>query len=355
MTNRRFKISAYTLILSEILAVFFLFGRPALAASCAESTTLQSDNPSDDRPWISSGLIPSEYSDYLMAFKKQINPKSDDLSLLYGAMGPDLITGLLLTNATSIWGIDFEDLDSLKIQKYLAHWNDLENVGLLPPHDKFKYFSDKFPNFEQKSVDQKSDIYEVNYIKTFDHRRNYCYWDIQAMHVWGINRLLVAELKMMGVDPSTVQINSAFKEGLEMSFLWAFPGENLKLRTVRIIRSDLYDVMIDGKYLIPNFDVYYQKSAVAAQEYFGLVIAPAVQHLNPKGSVIYGMTYGSPIELNKFSRELESTVLSADSNFSSISIDPSLDQTVRLHMRKHRSSKDYDDYSYGWRLNVFSR
>jgi|GEM_PF-4270395 len=53
-------------------------------------------------PSVKNGFLSREQAAYCMGWKDIVNPQSDPQTILYNAMGPDIVTPLLTTNAATI-------------------------------------------------------------------------------------------------------------------------------------------------------------------------------------------------------------------------------------------------------------
>lgn len=206
-----------------------------------------------------NGLLRWEHVVYQMAWKKEINPDSKPFSAVYVAMGADVATLLLASNATTVYAIDPAGMHT---------WSE-QHSNLITHY---------FKNWE--SVDSGEEVK-----KGLAERRENGYWNDQAMKSGSRERYLIVELKKMGVDPKTVHIHGPGIRNniVSIEFEWAYPGEQPKKREIIYLPTDRPEESW-GK-----VDLFYRKS-LRTFDFAGfrreLEQVPTL--LNPRGVILLG-------------------------------------------------------------------
>ncbi len=241
----------------------------------------------------------------------------DQRRVLYNAMGPDVSTVLLTTNAERIVGVDVNG-----------------------------FYADSFQNELKSSWEIPAS--EVRFNEDLAHRRTKGYWDMTDIQRWGTERLLALELKELGVDRNEIQIRGDRDGRLcKIRFLWPYPGEGLRNREVIYLRGTLEEVMGSnrGKH-VTNLDCFYQKGLpdFDLTPYYLRIVLPRL-----KDTVTVAIGYKTWGKNENFGEEIWDTL---GSMFAWLGVDP------RLEMQINRLP-DEDPASamvqYGMKLHVFKR
>src|SRR3989339_369926 len=192
---------------------------------------------------FSSQLLRKEHISYLLEWNKLLGNKK---KALYNAMGPDLSTVLLFANPTEIIGVDPKGFFRNTEEYVLKFWNFIDIKPIVRSGD-FWYHSEKNTAKSYKPTEEELYFFKEN----LKFRKNYGYWDITHIRRWGLDRLLMIELKKLNVNPGSIKFNS---NPFQISFEWAYPKEKTKERKLTYLSGTL-DKVFDG---IEEIDCYYQ-------------------------------------------------------------------------------------------------
>ena len=184
----------------------------------------------EQEPVITNGLLKPAYANYLMQYRKQINPASDDFFLRYGCFGADVSSALLISNATAIEAVDCNAID-------------LEVYG--------DYFEMSLDELKQNIIDK----YDDTFASTLETRRAECFWITdEAFSEIPRELLILYELKAIGA--TNIQ---ACDNGVK--FDWAYPGEDIiEGRTLSFLQGWIPDVLEE----LEPCDCYIQKCSESA-------------------------------------------------------------------------------------------
>lgn len=288
-------------------------------------------------PIVRSGFISKEQATYCMGWKDIVNPQSEPKVVLYNAMGPDVSTILLATNADTVYGVDFQPPQVTKLMYYLDHWDEVDtDATSLPPESD--YYLDKY-----HLTSQTEEIANRELQRTLQLRNKRGYWDVAEMLTWSIDRCLVIELKKLGVDPKTIQVTEV-QGKVQLEFFWAFPGEEPKQRKILYLAGTTYDIIDNPHgFNLPSLDGYYEKS-MEINRWADMVkndLGEMRHFIKPGGFVLIGRSHGTENE----ERELEEANRAAlGSDFEPIFIDDEYKQMMDAALTSEYASK------YGWDL-----
>lgn len=203
-------------------------------------------------------LLRPEQVIYNHEWQKIIGPRRN---VLYNAMGPDITTVLLLTNTDKIVGVD-PNASFKHTKDYLELYWDYVDIKPILRAGAAGYSWGITPQGFQPSV------YDWDlFLKHVGDRNRRGYWDVGAVNRWDIDRLLMLELKKLGLSRSSIDLKLVGKrysleEHLNLSFEWAYPGEKPKIRTLEYYSRTL-DQLLENKRFqrsLDRVDFYYQKS-----------------------------------------------------------------------------------------------
>lgn len=149
-----------------------------------------------------SGILHPEHADYCMAWKGIINPKSQPMTVIYSAMGPDIITPLLLFDPEHIIGIDCKRFDAGLFKGFLDY--NISGDGHL--------------------------------LERISWRKDKGYWDDDSISRHGLEKCLAQEMSFLGIGSGNISFSWEDKHP-SIIFDWAYPGLQPKKRRLTMIRS----------------------------------------------------------------------------------------------------------------------
>lgn len=206
-----------------------------------------------------SGLMTPEQIVYNLAWHEIFGDRD---VVLDNAIGPGISNVLHLTNPSTIIGIDSKGLaaGSDRIMEYIDLYWDYITEKPIPRAGAFAYSWGTTP---ENYIPDKDDTY--HFWQDLGDRKRRGYWDMGAINRWDIDRLLMIELKKLGVRRETIGVNqrpfAKYVPLTEIVFDWAFPGENLKQRRLLYLNGTV-DSIVDGDEVgfVSRIDCYHQKS-----------------------------------------------------------------------------------------------
>jgi hypothetical protein len=196
-------------------------------------------------------ILSTDHANYCLAVKKQINPKSEDFKLVYGASGPDLSVPLLSSNATEILCLEKNKLDLNKL-------NEAFSKG-----SKALYSTRYFPLDLHCGLGYSPDRPQVFLESALEARAKNGYWLASNINNLGFERCLLIELDKLGIDFQEIKISSDNDGLISIGFPWAFPGEVKKMRKISFKTAQLPEVLDSIDFSKVN--AYLQKSGMTAQ------------------------------------------------------------------------------------------
>lgn len=200
---------------------------------------------------VENQLMRPEQAKYYMAWHRLFG---DQRRVVDNAMGPNLSSDLLLTNATEIIAVDEKGFYNSRSHQYVdEYWHFLDTKPI--------YRAGAF-GYRQVSA-ENLELPEKEWRLFFEHqaeRWRRGYWDMGALNHWDIDRLLFLEMKKMGVERRSIRIATPTTAVTKIRFEWAYPGEGLKQRTL-IYLTGVLDQLVKTKAagLFRNIDGYMQK------------------------------------------------------------------------------------------------
>lgn len=292
-------------------------------------------------PCVKNGFIFPEQAAYCIGWKDIVNPTSETQTILYNAMGPDVLTPLLTANAKTVYGVDLRSPEPEKTRRYLAAWDRVDTDALTLAPDK-EYFR---VELEQDGIEPTDENVQQALTKTISLRSVRGYWDIGEMDDWSIERCLMIELKKMRVDPTTIHISEV--NGLvQLSFPWAYPGEQPKQRTVQYVADMTYDIIANPQaYHLQPLQGYYEKAMeIFNRDADGQVndLRDIARYIQPQGFVLIGRGRGIAQEeqiLEQSNRQALGTAFTP--------IDIGQEYKVMMHQQFGKSQRNS---RYGWDL-----
>lgn len=254
----------------------------------------------------------------------------DQKRVLYNAMGPDVGTVLLTTNAEKIIGIDANGLYAESLEdKIELFWNEIRSPKV---HTKWEPRKAEWKRFE-------TDL---------RHRKMKGYWDESDLNRWETSKLLALELKELGVNKKNIAI-SGYRDGshTRIKFTWAYPGEKLKDREIIYLRGTLDKVLKSKKgKLINNLDCFYQKGLPIEE------LTPGYLHLilpRLKDNAAVAVGYKTWGENENYGELIWDNL---GPMFASLGVDPKLDSLID-HLPDDDPASEM--VKYGMKLHVFKR
>lgn len=291
---------------------------------------------------VQNKYLSKEQTTYCLGWKNLVNKKSEPCNVMYNAMGPDIATALLTTNATSIYGIEFSPPETKKLKYYLDNWNKVDtDVTSLPPENNL--YQDKYnENSNVITQNEATEFANKEIQNTLQKRNERGYWDVKEMYTWSIERCLIIEMKKLGINPESIKIDES-KGRTQIEFDFAFPGENTKARKVIYIADYTFDILENPElHNIPLLDVYYEKSKETA-ETDGMrkkELQDLQTFIKPGGSMLFGRSIGAKEEENIRENKDRNSL---KDNFSNLSIDDNYTTMMTKFMKEKR-------HNYGWEL-----
>jgi hypothetical protein len=190
------------------------------------------------------GFMQVEQAMYCLAWKRAVNPPPTS-TVIYNAMGPDVSTLLLSTNATEIVAVEREQVHtSVLMRQLLACKEIIKNTGqraLSYPHSMI----------ELLPADLRHDA-KGGLLK----RQEKGYWNINELIRYKLETCLFIELMMLDIDMNTVSVE---EEGgkVSIAFDWNYPGETgANPRIIHYTMDSLYDLFGNKRKL---YDGFYEK------------------------------------------------------------------------------------------------
>ena len=168
-------------------------------------------------PPVEQGFMQAEQAAYFMAWKQEANQDSRPFTLLYPAMGPDLISALLTTDATRIVAVDTVVNDPDLMRGLMNNWDDIDDAT---------WGADVYPAVQG--------IHE----RAYGARELFGYYPVDAVHKIGIERMLATELKRCGVIMQLEDVQGDYQRS-EMTFSFAWPGQEPKQRVLEWHTGDV--------------------------------------------------------------------------------------------------------------------
>jgi hypothetical protein len=271
-------------------------------------------------------MLPQQI-EYYLAWHGLIGDRG---KVLYNAMGPDISTVLLVTNAEKIIGIDQNGLyaESLK-DKVESFWDVIQKPTF---YLKWELTEEEWKRFS-------GDL---------QHHKAKGYWDEAIINRWETSKLLTLELKELGVKKNKIVV-SGYRNGLvcKIKFNWAYPGEKTKSREVVYLMGTLEEVLATSreKY-VKNLDCFYQKG-LPDHNFTSRYMSLVFPRLKAKAAVAIG--YKAWGENENYGEQIWDNL---GPMFASLGVNPKLESQID-------NLPDDDPGSamvkYGMKLHVFRR
>lgn len=179
-----------------------------------------------------SGLYSAEQLAYFLEWYKKINPESNEFSLLYGGMGPDIASPLIMTDATTIIGVD---------QIYGAPI----------------YGDDDFEGDIQAAYEEPMETYAE--VLNWHQHAGFYSGDFFYTRNIGMPKLCGLDLRCLGVKLEDISISSGTGSEWLITFPWKHPTHQTeKLRSIHLKNGSV--TSLSRMENIPPIDIYYEKS-----------------------------------------------------------------------------------------------
>lgn len=302
-------------------------------------------------PVVTNGLLSQEQTAYCLGIQEQLPHLNHPRVAMYGGMGPDISTVLLTTNANRVYGIEHRKVNLDRVAYYLDKWDEVDSAALDMPAIESMI---RGPRPEQALED------------AFSQHRNFGYWDESTYNLLPLERLMVIELKKMGVNPATVILEEQDAIHKTIHFAWAFPGEAVQKRSITYVDETRLAVANPGsrsrlRHLsLPSaVDIYYEKALPTRGADFRNVTDIAT--LVPHGAIILGQLTAAldrhpPATLRQKEEEEARALQALGFNEITDRLVP-FAQAMAQHTDTHiapgslRSQQPY----YGWQCRMFTR
>ncbi|MCP5467754.1 MAG: hypothetical protein H7A32_00605 [Deltaproteobacteria bacterium] len=320
---------------------------------------------------VQGGLLNPHQVTYLLGWKHILNPKNEMRSLFYSCMGADISTPLIMSNASTIEGIDMRSFDARKFNTLVSrHWEKLEEIDW-----------DKLPDPYHKKRIIEEDVRKIygqdirgNTAEVFLRLRSEeMFWSDEVMDFIGVEHAIALELKKMGVDPSTVRIEGGNlensrdkkkkKEGsgkkqdspaVHISFQWKHP-EDSKVKNRRLtyhpqssVAETLPRFIREGK----SYNFVYQKSIPATSHDLEVLEGMTfydVQLTKPRGYTLVGSVSGD-LNYRQAARQRVRSVLSHVRS-TPLETTPLYTSMVQANLKGILLEPEFLNHAeYGWRL-----
>lgn len=181
-------------------------------------------------PCVTSGFMKVEQAMFCLAWKHTIQPSSN-ASVVYNAMGPDITTVLLSTNATEVVAVEKEPVRADALKEQLNNWKTIHNPVLSYPQS----ITALLP------IDLQYDA-ETRLLK----RTQKGYWNIDEIYRYGIATCVLIELIMLGVELSTIRVKEE-RGKVKIAFNWNFPDEKARQRVIHYAADSLNELLLHKK------------------------------------------------------------------------------------------------------------
>lgn len=191
---------------------------------------------------------------YLLAWHDVIGDRKRVVS---NAIGPDISSVLLLNNPDLVIGFDKYGLENPSIMDYVDLYWDFIDWKPIPrasaTNDRWRDACGYEPD-DDRLITFKRDLH---------NRKRRGYWGMKAINRWERDRLLILELKSMGVSRESIKIERGMiddKRATKINFTWAYPGESPKPRQIAYLNATIDDIgSKDISWLVQDIDCFYQK------------------------------------------------------------------------------------------------
>lgn len=238
--------------------------------------------------------------------------------MLYAGIGPDVSTPLFLANATDIVGIDLLRVDAAALAKTLE--SSLSG--------------------QEFRADETLD----DAIKLKTERG---YWDQVDIAKLGIEKLLVLELKRLGVNLARVSVHDLGEGGTELNFEWKHPTEaDSRRRSFKFAQSDALTYM--SRKGLPEFDIFYKKSVPDIGGFDDAetqLLRRAADLIKTDGVILHSVPFSSEISSEEnYTRWFDKQIGPEFKSFES-----SAASTLKMYDRMERF-RSLSHMGYGWKL-----
>lgn len=247
-----------------------------------------------ESPEVKSGLLLPEQVVYAEAWRREINPNNKDISVLYGGIGPDVAFTFRSTGAKTVYGVDASPPTKVELQRCLLNWDTLETESFPFKHTqglRNRVTDGDLPSLSASEVHR---LFEEKVRK----RQNQGNWDAAELDDFTIDRLIMLELKKMGIDPETINIA---EEGDDVVLTFEYQN---KTRKVIYINANIFKIDEEPtRSKIPNVDIAMVKSVpVTIDEGRYTALDILGECTKDGGVVLYGATVGEQDEVAKVSQ-----------------------------------------------------
>jgi len=292
-------------------------------------------------PVVENDLLRSEHVEYCLAIQRKIGTRE---KVIYYKMGPDISTILLTTNATEIIGIDGSFVGNPYTQDYVEKYWDLVDKKPIPPPGAFGY---QWGDFTAEGYQPSKDEAQMFKEDLLD-RKNRGYWNSRSPLNFQTDRLLIIELKRLGIARESIKISPQVDLITEITFDWAFPREATKAR--KIVYLPEFAVTESKRNivaLLKGSDGYYQKG-LSPENTFA-----HVQDAQPFLKDAAVVAIGHQFKLNKDNDEYQRELWTALGHwYRPVFLD---EYHNNLIDKLPERDPDYEDNKYGMKMHVFER
>ena len=291
-----------------------------------------------DSQGATNGLLLPEHIAYCMGWKQQVNPNSLPITAMYVGIGPDISTILYTADPTVVLGVDMVPISPSKLEEFIESYGGVDTDPI-----EFKLLGATFTGRPAQS----------RFKSLLQTRTQDGYWDALPIGMIGIERCIAIELKRLGVDPSTIEVQDR-EYGNDLSFDWAYPSNDITFRrTFQFLHAADIDILdphspkrpdFMERFSIPGIDLYYAKSAIS---YKVSQTSLALPYVNEKGVVLLGMPFWNTSQVEEKISEYRRKL---GKNWFELNL-PEAYTHAMLSVHAHQR----DSMSYGWQLFGFKR
>ncbi len=204
---------------------------------------------------------------YFRQLKKDINPDSRPLKLIYGCAGADATAPFLATDADEAIFVDLADFDFTQFKMALAKL-----------HEK--------GGFAEVVKVLKTNLNFFSHRRTFGASTSLFSGREHIMDYFALK--LLCDLKLMGVDLETVELSALPARGVQIKFDWQYFGQPCaKERVITLLHADItkpesYPRLLQEE-LKKGFDLFFLKGAFFVPRSYPLFLPHLARAINPGG------------------------------------------------------------------------
>lgn len=285
---------------------------------------------------------------YLAAWRQVINPNGNPFRVIYAGIGADATSPLLMANASLTLGIDLHPYDLEAFQRYMAVWDrvDSDAVGV-PPKDK-KWIQARHPGIKvgRKELQADFDI-------CLELRKVRGYWDNGVLGPWSHERMMIIELKHLGVSRESISFSRVSNNVVKLTFLWSLnPDEAPTRREIYLISGDFESVLATGSAGVDFHasDLYLQKSIPSGEAFLEEDLPRVTAYLKKGGVMLFSAGRREKDKPNSDQDRFNRVLTFMGSGYLKLAPDKEVEAAAQMRSSVLQSShgKDPDGLPWGW-------